>query len=42
MWRWEKNSSVIKKIKKNGTFVEKGKKFSFFFFSPKRRSCIST
>ena len=32
MWRWEKNSSVIKKIKKNGTFVEKGKKFSFFFF----------
>ena len=28
MWRWDKNSSVIKK---KGTFVEKGKKLFYFF-----------
>ena len=30
MWRWDKNNSVIKKKKKKGTFVGKGKN-SFIF-----------
>ena len=29
MWRWDKNSLVIKK---NGTFVEKGKNCLFIYF----------
>ena len=40
MWRWDKNSSVIKK-KKKGTFVEKGKNsFIFLIFFLKEEDVL--